>query len=149
MFLLVSLFSFFIQHRAATSVLIGSPPATFAGRRFMRLAGLFLRAADLGFLSPSLCLAGASSLLALGGAPCSHTAARAETRSLRRVALRGLAVARDLAWAFFSVSPSAAIITTEKTAPHSNSRANPALNLVRFALWTLRDKAAQRRLALR
>ena len=27
--------------------------------------------------------------------------------------------------------------------------ANPALNPVRFALWTLRDKAAQRRLALR
>ncbi len=26
---------------------------------------------------------------------------------------------------------------------------NPALNLVRFAHWTLRDKAAQRRLALR
>ena len=26
---------------------------------------------------------------------------------------------------------------------------NMALNLVRFALWTLRDKAAQRRLALR
>ena len=26
---------------------------------------------------------------------------------------------------------------------------NLALNLVRFALWTLRDKAAQRRLALR
>jgi hypothetical protein len=26
---------------------------------------------------------------------------------------------------------------------------NPALNLVRFALWTLRDKAAQRWLALR
>jgi hypothetical protein len=28
-------------------------------------------------------------------------------------------------------------------------RSNPALNPVRFALWTLRDKAAQRRLALR
>jgi hypothetical protein len=27
--------------------------------------------------------------------------------------------------------------------------ANQALNPVRFALWTLRDKAAQRRLALR
>jgi len=27
--------------------------------------------------------------------------------------------------------------------------ANPALNLVRFAHWTLRDEAAQRRLALR
>ena len=26
---------------------------------------------------------------------------------------------------------------------------NPALNPVRFALWTLRDEAAQRRLALR
>ena len=26
---------------------------------------------------------------------------------------------------------------------------NPALNPVRFAHWTLRDKAAQRRLALR
>ena len=26
---------------------------------------------------------------------------------------------------------------------------NPALNPVRFALWTLRDKAAQRRLGLR
>ena len=26
---------------------------------------------------------------------------------------------------------------------------NPALNPVRFALWTLRNKAAQRRLALR
>ena len=27
-------------------------------------------------------------------------------------------------------------------------QSNPALNPVRFALWTLRDKAAQRRLAL-
>ena len=33
--------------------------------------------------------------------------------------------------------------------PVSSIRANPALNPVRFALWTLRDKAAQRRLALR
>ena len=30
-----------------------------------------------------------------------------------------------------------------------NLLANPALNLVRFALWTLRNKAVQRRLALR
>ena len=28
-------------------------------------------------------------------------------------------------------------------------RANPALNLAPFGRWTLRDKAAQRRLALR
>ena len=31
----------------------------------------------------------------------------------------------------------------------SDQTSNPALNPVRFALWTLRDKAAQRRLALR
>jgi len=36
----------------------------------------------------------------------------------------------------------------EKTAPSSSQCSNPALNPVRFALWTLRDKAAQRRLAL-
>jgi hypothetical protein len=35
------------------------------------------------------------------------------------------------------------IFIAEKALP------NPALNPVRFALWTLRDKAAQRRLALR
>ena len=33
--------------------------------------------------------------------------------------------------------------------PSSPCCANPPLNPVRFALWTLRDKAAQRRLALR
>jgi hypothetical protein len=32
--------------------------------------------------------------------------------------------------------------------PSSSCCANPPLNPVRFALWTLRDKAAQRRLAL-
>jgi len=47
------------------------------------------------------------------------------------------------------VSPFAHQNTTEKTAPSSSQRPNPALNPVRFALWTLRDKAAQRRLALR
>jgi hypothetical protein len=33
--------------------------------------------------------------------------------------------------------------------PMQTPSPNPALNPVRFALWTLRDKAAQRRLALR
>ena len=33
--------------------------------------------------------------------------------------------------------------------PVSSIRANPALNLAPFGRWTLRDKAAQRRLALR
>ena len=39
--------------------------------------------------------------------------------------------------------------TTEKTALRFKPRANPALNLAPFSRWTLRDKAAQRRLALR
>ena len=47
------------------------------------------------------------------------------------------------------ISPLAHQNTTEKTAPHSKSRANPALNLAPFSRWTLREKAAQRRLALR
>ena len=38
---------------------------------------------------------------------------------------------------------------TQKTAPSSTAWANPALNLAPFSRWTLRDKAAQRRLALR
>jgi hypothetical protein len=46
------------------------------------------------------------------------------------------------------VSPFAHQNTAEKTALHSKSRANPALNLAPFGRWTLRDKAAQRRLAL-
>ena len=37
----------------------------------------------------------------------------------------------------------------EKTVPSSTAWANPALNLAPFSRWTLRDKAAQRRLALR
>ena len=47
------------------------------------------------------------------------------------------------------VSPLAHQNTSEKTALHSKSRANLALNLAPFGRWTLRDKAAQRRLALR
>ena len=47
------------------------------------------------------------------------------------------------------VSPFVHQNTTEKTAPSSSQRSNPALNLAPFSRWTLRDKAAQRRLALR
>ena len=50
---------------------------------------------------------------------------------------------------FVPVSPFAHQNTTEKTAPFSSTRANPALNPAPFGRWTLRDKAAQRRLALR
>ena len=46
------------------------------------------------------------------------------------------------------VSPLAHQNSTEKTAPSSTAWANPALNPAPFSRWTLRDKAAQRRLAL-
>jgi len=39
--------------------------------------------------------------------------------------------------------------STEKPSPSSTAWANPALNLAPFGRWTLRDKPAQRRLALR
>ena len=39
--------------------------------------------------------------------------------------------------------------TFQSASPPRRAGPSPALNLVRFALWTLRDKAAQRRLALR
>lgn len=40
-------------------------------------------------------------------------------------------------------------VAVAKTISHQEQRANPALNLAPFGRWTLRDKAAQRRLALR
>ena len=140
---------FFKWHRAATPVFIGSPRAASVGRRFMGVSGQCSSAVGWGFRSLAQGSAGASCFKAWAVAQCCHAWVLVQRRSFRRSALRGLAALRVLPWAFFAVSPSAAIITTEKTAPHSNSRANPALNLVRFALWALRDKAAQRRLALR
>ena len=50
---------------------------------------------------------------------------------------------------FVPVSPFVHQNATEKTTPSSTTWANPALNLAPFSRWTLRDKAAQRRLALR
>ena len=49
----------------------------------------------------------------------------------------------------FAASPFVHQNASEKTALRFKPRANPALNLAPFSRWTLRDKAAQRRLALR
>jgi len=48
-----------------------------------------------------------------------------------------------------AVSPAPTFVPTRFAVPLCSAAPNPALNLVRFAHWTLRDKAAQRRLALR
>ena len=141
-------FGFLNRHRAATPVLIGSPRATSVGRRFMRIAGRFSRATGVHSLPRTQRSAVASRLLAWAVAQCCHVAALAQRLSSPSLALRGLAASRGLRLASFPVSPWAAILHSEKTALPFNPRANPALNLVRFALWTLRDKAEQRRLAL-
>jgi len=48
-----------------------------------------------------------------------------------------------------AVSPPPTLVPPRFAVPRHRPAPNPALNLVRFAHWTLRDKAAQRRLAQR
>ena len=65
---------------------------------------------------------------------------------------RFLPIARLGRWARcapVSVGLQQSHIGSRSIIPSSPGRSNPPLNPVRFAHWTLRDKAAQRRLALR
>ena len=127
-------FGIFNAHRPATPVDIGSSPATSVGRRSMRVAGRFVVSARSrpAFVRASFRRAPAQAQ-PVDVSPIEHLAiANACQRSVSFVA-----------------SPFAHQNTTEKTALPSKSRANPALNLAPFSRWTLRDKAAQRRLALR
>ena len=48
-----------------------------------------------------------------------------------------------------AVSPEPTFVPFRKPAPRCHTTPNPALNLAPFGRWTLRDKAAQRRLAPR
>ena len=48
-----------------------------------------------------------------------------------------------------AVSPAPTLARTHFPVPLQSPQPNPALNLAPFGRWTLRDKAAQRRLALR
>jgi hypothetical protein len=116
---------------SATPMLIGSPGGTSVGRRSMRVSGRLV-------VSSAFCgLAGA------------HAFARAPFRlAFVRAATRQGSVQTQLLLSL-PASPFAHQNTAEKTALPSKSRANPALNLAPFGRWTLRDKAAQRRLALR
>ncbi len=116
---------------SAMPVLIGSPGGTSGGRRFTRVAGRFA-------FSASRCGL-------VGAQPSAATPFRL---AFARAATRPVSVQTQPLF-FVPVSPFAHQETTEKTAPFSSTRANPALNLAPFSRWTLRDKAAQRRLALR
>ena len=48
-----------------------------------------------------------------------------------------------------AVSPAPTLVRTHFPVPSQSPQPNPALNLAPFGRWTLRDEAAQRRLALR
>ncbi len=121
-------------HRLARPIVIGSQRLVPVGRRFVRLAGrscFSLAACAGGFLS------GAQ---AASGVPFRPALARTPIR---------LASVRAQPWVSVSLSRPAHQRRAEKPSPSSGQWSNTALNLARFAHWTLRDKAAQRRLASR
>ena len=127
-------FGFFNAHRLVTPAPIASSRFVPEGRRSMRVSGrscFSLAACAGGFLS--------------GAQPTSGALFRP---ALARTPIR---LASALAQPVVSVftSPFSHQSATEKTAFSSTTWANPALNLAPFGRWTLRDKAAQRRLALR
>ena len=113
-------------HRSATPVVLGSQPPVPEGCRFMRVSGrscFSLAVCAGGFLSSAQPTSAALFRPAVARTPIRLASARAQ-RFVRQN-------------------------HTEKTAPSSSQCSNPALNLAPFGRWTLRDKAAQRRLALR
>ena len=152
MSLFAILFSHFQVHCSATPVVIGSLRSVTEGRRSMRVAGrscFSLAAFAGGFLSGAQPASGALFRPALPATP--FRLASALTQRLATPAV--LRVAQAASW--HSRRFSAALVSrfvlqshAEKTAPSSTAWANPALNLAPFGRWTLRDNAAQRRLAL-
>ena len=121
-------------HRSATPVVLGSQRSVLEGRRSMRVPGrscFSLAACGGGFLFRAQ---------AASGVPFRPALARTPNR---------LASGRAQPWVSVSLSRSARQRRAEKPSSLSGQWSNTALNLVRFALWTLRDKAAQRRLASR
>ena len=120
---LAALFSVLKPLRSATSVLMGSPLFPFVGR-------ISFPAVSVGSFSGNL-----SSFTAVSDLPWVRFVLAFSGH------LRGLRFVGVLRWAVLGNSV--------KTVLVSIIRSNMPLNLVRFALWTLRDKAAQRRLALR
>jgi hypothetical protein len=132
--LLAILFSRLQAHRATTPVVIGSPRFVPEGWRSMRVSG---RSCFLLAVRSSGLLSGAQS-------PVAVRLRQAFVGAPFRLALVRTHSAVSVCTSSFVHQNS-----TEKTAPSSTAWANPALNLAPFSRWTLRDKAAQRRLALR
>ena len=138
------------MHRSATPVFIGSLRSGCEGRRSMRVAGRFVVAAQVSILSCAQLLVATPFRLAFVRAATRPALARAQRLSAPTVMRFAQALSRH------PRHVTVAVIRhfehhrhTVKTAPFSSQCSNPALNLAPFSRWTLRDKAAQRRLALR
>ena len=140
-------------HRPATPVFIGSLRSVSECRRSMRVSGRFcfsLAARSSGFLSSAQPSVAAQFRPALLATPFRLASALAQRLAASPVVRVAQAASRHLRrFSVVLASPFVRQSYAEKTAPSSGQCSNPALNPVRFALWTLRDKAAQRRLALR
>ena len=141
-------FGIFNAHRPATPVDIGSSPATSVGRHSMRVAGRFVVPAAVRVLSGAQPSAATPSRLAFVRASFRRAPAQAQPVDVSPIEHLAIANAYQRSVSFAD-SPFVHQNTSEKTALRSKPRANPALNLAPFSRWTLRDKAAQRRLALR
>ena len=137
-------------HRPATPVLIGSLRSGCEGRRSKRVSGRFAVAAQIRLLSCAQPLVATPFRLAFVRAAARPASARAQRRSAPTVMRFAQALSRHPRHVTVAViRHSEHQRHTVKTAPSSSPCSNPALNLAPFSRWTLRDKAAQRRLALR
>ena len=153
MSLFAILFGRLQAHRSATPVFIGSLRSVSEGRRSMRVSNrscFSLAARASGFLSGAQSAVAAQFRLALVVAPFRLASALAQSLATSPV-LRVAQAASQHSRRFSVVLVSRFVLQSHagKTAPSSTTWANPALNLAPFGRWTLRDKAAQRRLALR
>ena len=137
-------------HRSATPVFIGSLRSVFEGRRSMRVSGRFGVTAQVRILSCAQPLAAAPFRLAFVRAATRPASARTQRLSAPTAMRFAQALSRHPRHVTVAViRHSEHQRHVVKTAPSSSPCSNPALNLAPFSRWTLRDKAAQRRLALR
>jgi len=137
-------------HRPATPVLIGSLRSVTEGRRSMRVSGRFVVTDQVRLPSCAQPLVAAPFRLAFVRAATRPASARTQRRSAPTVMRFAQALSRHPRHVTVAViRHSEHQRHTVKTAPSSSPCSNPALNLAPFSRWTLRDKAAQRRLALR
>ena len=148
--LLANQFGLLQVHRSATPVFIGSLRSVTEGRRSMRVAGRFVVTAQVCILSGAQPLAATPFRLAFvrtATHPASARTQRLSAPTVMRFAQALFQHPRHVTVAV--IRHSGHQRHTVKTALSSNPCSNPALNLAPFGRWTLRDKAAQRRLALR